>query len=399
VQRSLVILQSALSLVLICGAGLVLQSLHNLRNQHFGFETQGRYIVQFDPQMAGYKVEQLDTLYHQIREGLQQIPGITSVAYAQYTPMSGNNWEGRVNVEGRNSNDDFGVFVRVGPDYFNTIGTRMLQGRPITEQDTATTRPVAVVNEEFVKRYLSGKTAIGSHLGSLGSENTGELEIVGVTENTNYWSPDEDLKPMFFVAAPQMIKRADPESALDEQRSMYLGNIVLRASSSIPDLEKQVRRVLGQINPDLPVTDIFPFSQQVQNHLDQQQMIAQLMAIFGMLALTLANVGLYGVTAYGVERRTNEIGVRMALGADRMQVVSMVMRTIALQCAAGLVIGFVLALAAGRVLASRLSGVEPFNLAVFTIAILGLTLSAIVAGFVPARRAASIDPMQALRAE
>lgn len=399
VQRSLVILQSALSLVLICSAGLVLQSLHNLSNQHFGFETKGRYIVQFDPQMAGYKVEQLDTLYHQIRDGLQQIPGITSVAYAQYTPMSGKNWEGRVIVEGRTSDNDSAVFVRVGPGYFNTIGTRMLQGRPITEQDTATARPVAVVNEEFVKKYLGDKTAIGSHLGSLGSENTSELEIVGVTENTNYWSPDADLKPMFFVAAPQMIKRADPESVLDEQRSMYLGNIVLQASSSIPDLEKQVRRVLGQTNPDLPVTDIFPFAQQVQSNLDQQQMIAQLMTIFGMLALTLANVGLYGVTAYGVERRTNEIGVRMALGADRMQVVRMVMRTVALQSAAGLVIGLPLALGAGRVLANRLSGVQTFSWEVFFIAMLGLMLSATIAGFVPARRAASIDPMQALRAE
>lgn len=399
VQRSLVILQSALSLVLICSAGLVLQSLHKLRNQHFGFETQDRYIVEFDPQMAGYKVEQLDRLYHQIREDLERIPGVTSVAYSQYTPMSGKNWEERVAVEGRNFDQDSGVSVRVGPDYFTTIGTRMLEGRPITEQDTATSRPVAVVNEDFVKKYLAGKPAIGSHFGSLASDNTNELEIVGITENTNYWSPDQDLKPMFFVAAPQMIKRSDPESVLDEQRSMYLGNVVLYTASSIPDLDKQVRRALGEINPDLPITDIFPFSAQVQRHLDQQQMIAQLMTIFGILALTLASVGLYGVTAYGVERRTNEIGVRMALGADRWQVVRMVMRDVAVQCAAGLVIGLLLAIPAGRLLANRLSGVETFNLAVFTIAILGLALSAMVAGFVPARRAASIDPMNALRAE
>jgi predicted permease len=399
VQRSMVILQAALSLVLLCAAGLTVQSLRNLRNQHFGFETQGRYIVQFNPQMAGYKLEQLDVLYHQIRDGLQRIPGIMAVSYAQYTPMSNNNWEGRVNIEGREADNDFAVYVRVGPDYFNAIGTRVLQGRPITEQDTATTRPVAVVNEEFVKKYLNGKNAVGVHLGTLGSENTHDLEIVGVTENTNYWSPEAHSQPMFFVAAPQQIKRADPESTLDEQRSMYMGSVILRASGSIPELEKQVRRIIGQINPDLPVTDVVPFAQQVESHLDQQRMIANLMTIFGLLALTLATVGLYGVTSYGIERRTSEIGIRMALGADRSQVVGMVMRTVALQSAAGLAIGIPLTLGAGRVLAHRLVSVQAFNWTVFAVATLGLALAALIAGFLPARRAARVEPMQALRAE
>ncbi len=398
-QRSLVILQAAFSLVLLCAAGLVVQSLHNLRNQHFGFETVGRYLVEFDPQMAGYKPEQLDALYHQIRDGLQRIPGIMAVSYAQYTPMSGKNWEGRVNIEGRQAANDSAVYVRVGPDYFKAIGTRVLQGRSFTEQDTATTRPVAVVNEEFGKRYLKGKNPVGVHLGTLGSENTSDLEIVGVTENTNYWSPGEDFRPMYFVAAPQQIKRADPESTLDEQRSMYMGSIILEASGSIPNLEKQVRRILGQINPDLPVTDILPFAQQVESGLDQQQMIAHLMTIFGLLALTLATVGLYGVTSYGIERRTSEIGIRMALGADRSQVVGMVMRTVALQSAAGLAIGIPLTLVAGRVLAHRLVSVQAFNWTVFAVATLGLVLAALIAGFLPARRAARVEPMQALRAE
>lgn len=399
VQRSLVILQAALSLVLICAAGLVVESLRSLRYQHFGFETDRRYIVQFDPQMAGYKPQQLDLLYHQIRDGLQRIPGIQSVTYAQYTPMSNNNWEGRVRVEGRDADNDSAVYVRVGPDYFKTIGTRILQGRSITEQDTATTRSVAVVNEEFVKQYLNGKNAIGTHLGTLGSENTSDLEIVGVTENTNYWSPEVHSRPMFFVAARQPIKRSDPESALDEQRSMYMSNIVLLTSGSISNLEKDLRRVLGEINPDLPVTGIFPFAQQVQSHLDQRQMIAQLMTILGLLALMLATLGLYGVTSYGIERRTSEIGIRMALGADRLKVLRMVMRTVTLQSAAGLIIGVPLTIVAGHVLASKLVGVETFNWGVFAMAMLGLLFSALIAGFLPARRAASIEPMQALRTE
>ena len=204
---------------------------------------------------------------------------------------------------------------------------------------------------------------------------------------------------MFFLAAPQQIKRADPKSTLSEQRSMYLGNIILKVSGSIPELEKQVRRIIGQINPDLPVTDIVPFAQQVESHLDQQRMIAHLMTIFGLLALTLATVGLYGVTSYGIEQRKSEIGVRMALGADRSQVVGMVMRTVALQCVAGLAIGIPLTLGAGRVLAHRLVSVQASNWTVFAVATLGLALAALIAGFLPARRAASIEPMQALRAE
>lgn len=399
VQRSLVIVQTSLSLVLLCAAGLVLQSLYNLRHQHFGFETAGRYLVEFDPQMAGYKTEQLDGLYRQIRDGMQQIPGVESVSYAQYTPMSGSNWEGRVRIEGRESEDDSAVFVRVGPGYFSAIGTRVLRGRAIAEQDTATTRPVAVVNQEFVKRYLDGKDPIGAHLGALGSDNTNELEIVGVTENTNYWFPGEKFRPMYFVAASQQIKRADPESAVDEQRTMYMNNIILRFVTSIPNLEEHVRRVIAEINPDLPVIKVVPFAEQVHGKLDQQQMIAQLMTIFGLLALTLATVGLYGVTSYGVERRANEIGIRMALGAGRLGVVRMVMRSVVLECVTGLVIGVLLVSAAGRLLASKLFGVSAFDVTVLSSAIVGLVLSALVAGYLPARRAAGIDPMQALRSE
>jgi len=399
VQRSLVILQAALSLVLICAAGLVVQSLRNLSHQHFGFETQGRYIVDFDPQMAGYKIDQLDNLHRQIRDGLQQIPGVQSVSYAQYTPMSGKNWEGQVNIEGRQTDQDSSVFVRVGPGYFDSIGTRIVQGRGITEQDTATARPVAVINQEFMKRYFEGKNAIGQHIGQGGTKHAGDLEIVGVSENTNYWWPGEPMRPMFFRAAPQEIKRENPDETLSSDRSMYMGNIILHTAGSVPDLERQVRRVMGSINPDLPVTAVFPFAQQVQRHLDQQQMIAQLMTIFGVLALILATVGLYGVTAYGVERRTNEIGVRMALGAGRSSVVRMVMRTVAVQSAIGLMIGLPLVFLAGRVLANKLYGVSTFDVGVLSIAVLGLVVSALVAGFIPARRAASVDPMQALRAD
>ncbi len=397
-QPSLVVVQSALSLVLICAAGLVVQSLRHMRNQHFGFEVDSRYIAGFDPQMAGYKPEQLDALYSQIRDGLQKIPGVQTVSYAMYTPMSGRNWQGSVEIEGRHSQNDMAVFTRVGPGYFDALGTRILEGRPITEQDTTSTRPVAVVNQEFVKRYLEDKDPIGRHFGHWRSE-AGQLEIVGVTENTNYWSPDSTIEPMYFVAAAQPTKSNTPEVELSEQRSLYMEQIILHTSGSVPDLEKQVRGVLGRINPDMPVTDFFPLARQLQSRLDQQQMIAQLMTIFGLLALTLATIGLYGVNAYRVERRTNEIGIRMALGAGHFNVVLMVMRAVALQSGAGLLIGIPLTLAAGRVLESKLFGVRTFDLPAFSIALLALVVSALIGGFLPARRAVRIEPVEALRVE
>jgi predicted permease len=342
----------------------------------------------------------LDTLYRQIREDLQQIPGVASVSYAMYTPMNGNNWEGQVNVEGRAADaNDYAVYVRVGPDYFSSIGTKILQGRPITEHDTATSQPVAIVNAEFVKRYFDAKNALGRHFGQGGTKHVDDFEIVGVTENTNYWGPGEEMRPMYFVAAPQEIKNETLDGALTDQRSMYMGNIVLHATGGIADLERQVRRVLGNINPDLPVTEIHPFERQVQRNLDQQRMIAQGMTVFGFLALLLATVGLYGVTSYGVKRRTNEIGVRMALGADRTQVVGMVIREVAIQSVVGLIIGLPLVFVAGRVLASKLPGVNRFDFGVVIVAITALVVSAVIAGFLPARRAAGIEPMQALRAE
>lgn len=399
-QRSLVVLQAALSLVLICAAGLVVQSLRNMRNQHFGFETQNRYLVAFDPQTAGYKPGQLDLLYRQIRVGLEQIPGLQAASYAQYTPMNGSNWEGQVNIEGRPPDQyDDSVSVRVGPDYFDAIGTRILEGRAIDDRDTPASQPVALVNQEFVKRYFDGRSPLGRHLGQGGTKHAGDLEIVGVTENTNYWWAGEPERPMFFYPATQIIKREAADEMVSGYRSMYMSNLILRTAGPMPDLEKQVRRVLAQINPDLPVIDFFPFARQVESNLDQQQMIAQLMTIFGALALLLATVGLYGVTAYTIERRTNEIGVRMALGADRWAVLGMVMRTVALQSVAGLVLGFPLVFVAGRLLASKLFGVHTFNLAVFAMATLALVVSALVAGFLPARRAAQIEPMDALRAE
>ncbi len=398
-QKSLVVLQAAFSLTLLCAAGLVIQSLRNMQHQHFGFETAGRYIVEFNPLTAGYKPEQLMPLYEQIRTDLQQIPGVESVSYSQTIPM-GLHWSGTVYIQGRPPGDnDHGVYDRVGPGYFDTIGTRIVQGRPITEQDTASSQLVAVVNETFVKKYLEGKNPIGSHFGDWDPKYAGSYEIVGVTEDAQYWSPTEKMHPMYFVPATQIVPRTDPDERKSELRSLYLNDIELRTSGPAPNLEAQVRQALGRINPDLPVIRFAPLAEQVSDRLAQTEMIVRLMSLFGLVALLLAAVGVYGVAAYNVERRRNEIGIRMALGAGRSQVVQMVMRGAMVQAVIGLAIGIPLSLAAGRLMTSQLYGVRAFSPMALAVAALALAVCAAVAGWLPARRAAAVDPMDALRAE
>ncbi len=398
-QKALVILQAAFSLTLLCAGGLVIQSLRNMQHQHFGFDTTNRYVAHFNPLMAGYKPEQLTPLYEQIRTDLQRIPGVESVAYAQYTPMT-NNWSGTVFIEGRalGENDQASV-VRVGPGYFDTLGTHILRGRPITEQDTASSQLVAVVNETFISKYLDGHNPIGRHFGDWDQKYAGTFEIVGVAEDANYWHPAAKMRPMYFVAAPQSVHRTDPDEYKSELRSLYLHDIVLRTSGPVPNLEAQVRQTFGRINPDLPVMHFAPFADQIGDRFVQAKMIVRLVSLFGVVALLLASVGMYGVAAYNVERRRNEIGIRMALGADRTQVVRMVMRGAIVQAAIGLGIGIPLALAAGRSMAAQLYGVRAFNLTALAAAALVLVACALLAGFVPARRAAAVDPMVALRAE
>jgi predicted permease len=399
-QKSLVILQAAFSLTLLCAAGLVIQSLRNMQHQHFGFDTTNRYVAHFNPLMAGYKPEQLMPLYEQIRSDLQRIPGVVSASYSQYSPMSGDNWSGNVYIEGRASQKyDNATYVRVGPNYFDTIGTRILQGRPLTDRDTGSSQLVAVVNQAFAKKFLPGKNPIGNHFGSWDVKDAGSYEIIGVTEDTNYWGPTEEMYPVYFLPASQMVHRTDPDEVKSELRSLYLHDVVLRTSGPVPNLEAQVRQAFSRINPDLPVMHFAPFAEQVNAQFAQAEMIVHLVSFFGIVALLLASVGMYGVAAYNVERRRNEIGIRMALGADRSQVVRMVMRSALLLAAAGLVLGIPLSLAAGRFMTSRLYEVRAFNLAAFAAATLALAVCALLAGLLPARRAAAVDPMQALRAE
>jgi predicted permease len=402
-QKALVVAQAAVSLILLCAAGLLIRSLDNMRHQNFGFDTANRYVLHVDPQMAGYKPSQLEAFYRQLYENVSTIPGIEKVSFSLYSPMEGNNWSERVTIEGQppappGSSENRASWMRVSAGYFDTIGTKVVDGRAFTEQDTPTTRSVAVVNRFFEKKFFKDGHAIGKHFGNR-KNYPGAFEIVGVTEDTNYWGPMSKMRPMYFLAQGQSAHIDDPLYRAFEDSSEYLNAIEIKTRGEVSGLDVQLRRVLSQMNPDLAVIDFRSFAVQVNTNFAQQDMIAKLTSLFGILALILASVGLYGVTAYSVERRTSEIGVRMALGANRRTVLRLVLSSAFMQVGIGLAIGIPVTIFGGRVMASKLFGVTTYDPIVLTITALVLLIAAFIAAVVPARRAARTEPMSALRTQ
>ncbi|MGO8785888.1 MAG: ADOP family duplicated permease [Terriglobia bacterium] len=396
-RQSLVVLQVALSAVLLIGAGLLTQTLRNLENQKFGFEPKNRVIVRLNPALAGYKPEKLYGLYQQIEQRLPQIPGVISGSYSLYSPMRGDNWGLGIHIQGHPPDEQIGSsFDRIGPHYFETIGTRLLRGRTIGDEDTPTSRQVAVVNEAFVRKFLKNEDPIGKHFGFGDARNAGDFEIVGVTEDAKYQDAREPAYATCFMPFLQMAK--DPKLAF-MIGSHYIGDLELRVAGKPENLEASVRRMLADIDPNLNVLDVLSLSEQVARNFNQDRLMTRLTELFGALALILACVGLYGVTAYSVARRTGEFGIRMALGANRGDVLALVLRGALLQLAVGMAVGIPVALAGGRLLASQLYGVKTHDPLILGAAVLVLAACALVAGLVPARRAAKVDPMVALRYE
>jgi predicted permease len=403
-QKSLVVAQAALSLVLLCAAGLLTQSLRNMQHQHFGFDTANRYILHIDPQMAGYKPSQLTAFYRQLRDTLAAIPGVGRVSFSLYSPMEGDNWGETVYIAGQpppppDSDQNQASWLRVSDGYFDAIGTKLVQGRAITDQDTPASQRVAVVNQLFAKKFFKDESAIGKHFGYIDQKYAGQFEIVGVTEDTQYRQPTRQIPLMFFLAGWQSVTYDDPRFTTFEDRSHYLNAVELQTRGSVPGLEAQVRNALAQVNPDLAVIDFMSFAEQVKGNFTQQEMIAKLTSLFGLLALVLASVGLYGVTAYSVERRTSEIGIRMALGADRFNVLRLVLRGAFLQIGVGLAIGIPATILGGRAMATQLFGVKPYDPNILLLTTAVLSFAAFLAAIVPAHRAATLQPMRALRTE
>jgi predicted permease len=404
-QKSLVITQAALSLVLLSAAAMLGQSLRNLERQKFGFEVQDHYLVSIDPYQAGYQPEQLDLLYRRLLDRLQRIPAVKGVAAATYAPMSGDSWNEGVRVQGKpepHSGDDWeATWTRVTPGFFTTVGNPILMGRPITEQDTATSPLVAVVNEAFAEKFFKGENPIGKHFGQNEMSHAGDYEVIGVAADMRYLTynmkgPD---RAMFFLPSVQHTRYTKPEDIAGENGGHYLSNLVLSVSGKPDHLGTQVKNAMSEVDPNLSLIDFTDYQELLHRDFSQQDMIAKLALMFGALALILAAVGLYGVTAYTVEQRTSEIGIRMALGADRSKVLSMVLRAAFSQIGIGLAIGIPAAIGAGRLITKQLYGVKPYDPAVLILAVLALGGAALAAAAIPARRAAATNPMTALRSE
>ncbi len=403
-QKSLIVTQAALSLVLLVGAGLMTQTLRNLQNQNFGITTANRYVFHFDPQGAGYGTDRISALNEQMDREFSALPGVKSEGLALYSTLEGNNWGEGIFIEGRPAPgpeaQNGSSWDRVSPHFFETIGQPVIRGRGFTEQDTATSLMVAVVNQAFVKKFFPKEDPIGHHFGTFGQKYAGNYEIVGIVADAKYNNPREPARSMYFRPLTQLNPTLTERSAITaETRSLFPNSMTIQFAGDAAGLESLVRRTLANINPNLTIIDFKSLDYQVAGNFNQERLIARLTTLFGILALVLASVGLYGITAYSVARRTSEIGLRMALGANRSNVVALVLRGASFQVGLGLAIGIPVALLGGHFMSSQLYGVRTYDPFALAAAIVVLSTFAAIAGFIPARRAASIEPMKALRTE
>jgi predicted permease len=403
-QKSLIVLQAAMSLVLLVCAGLLTQSLRNLEHQNFGIATANRYLFHFDPAGAGYTVATISAANEQLEREFSALPGVQSAGLALYSTLEGNNWGESVYVEGRPASapdaQNGSSWDRVSPHFFETVGQPVLRGRGFNQQDTAASRKVAVVNQAFVKRFFPQEDPIGRRFGTFDQKYSADYEIVGIVADAKYTNPRDPVHSMYFRPMTQLNTAIQERSAITaETRSLFPNSITLRFAGDAGSLESLVRRTLAKINPNLTVLDFKSLDYQVAGNFNQERLISRLTALFGLLALVLASVGLYGITAYTVARRTSEIGLRMALGANRGNVVALVLRAASWQVGLGLALGIPVALLGARLMASQLYGVRTYDPFTLGAAVLVLAAFAAIAGFIPARRAASIEPMNALRTE
>ncbi len=403
-QKALVVLQVGLSVVLLSAAFLMARSLSNLEHQNFGIETANHYVLRFDPQGAGYTLERLPALYSQIGDRFSALPFVKNVSLARYTPLDGNAWGTCIVQQGHPApgpgDKCFSSWVRVSTRFLQSIGVPIVQGRNFSAQDSQTSTPVVLVNQSFARQFFPNQDPIGKHFGLVSPKNSGAFEIAGVFADFKMNDPRSEVTPLFLrPLSQQYLGYTDPEAISSEKSSMFVGSIIIQFANPRQNAEAMIRQALAEIDPNLTIFYFSSYDSQVARNFNQDRLFARLTSLFGVLALTLASVGLYGVVSFFVARRTSEIGIRMAMGATRASVVSMVLCGAAWQVLVGTALGIPAALYAGHLISSmlyRVSGYDP--LAYFGGTIV-LGFCAAIAGFIPARRAASIDPMLALREE
>lgn len=391
--KGLIISQVALSFVLLVGAGLFLRSLINLGAVDPGFNPHNVILFRLDPRSTGITDDpRLVSLYQQVEQRVTSLPGVQAASFSIFNFNQGS-WQEPVWVNGTHAtvNDNSATYNAIGPGYFAAMGMSMVAGRNIGPQDTATSSRVAVINQTMARRFFGGESPIGRRFGLDGPDHSGDIEIVGVVRDAKHSTLDERPEAMAFFAYTQYL----PSWGI----GLYLPNLEVRFSGDAAAVVNAVRSAVAEINSRLPISGLTTLSEQVDASITQQRLVAQLSIFFGILAALLACIGIYGLTSYAVSLRTSEIGIRMALGARRNDVLGMVMREVITLVGAGLVVGVPLALLSERWTGSLLFGLSPTDPLTITAALLLLLVVATLAGFFPARRASRVEPMIALRNE
>ena len=383
--------QVGLSIVLLVGAGLFVRTMQNIEHQDFGFDRHSLLLVELDFKLAGYKSEQLDGMYERILSRVEGLPGIKSAALSGGPPIQMGNWISPITVTGHlpaRDEDRSTLISSVSPEYFQASGIPLMQGRSFGTQDAASSAKAVVVSQAMANYFFPKGDAIGRRFSIADPSVTGPWQIVGIVRDAKYNDVRGTAQRMIYLPLAQLT--AD---------SHFARSLEIQTSGDPASVEQEVRAALADADPNLPILHVRTISEQLGLFMENEKLISELSTFFSMLALALACIGLYGVAAYGVARRTNEIGVRIALGARQRSILWMILRESLMLLAFGIVIGVPVALAAARLVQRQLFGLSPSDPNTIMFAILAIGMVVVLAAIGPARRAANVDPMVALRYE